>query len=187
MADPAYDLPENLFTQEDHTLQSFVERVFNDEPQDPQTYTLTLDTDFTNTPEDFKTVFEALTTVFTLAMRMKHANPATGQVDLLSVTHAQFERIQQYFRSFGFNVFYEATPFTQFNPEAADPDTSLNNDDLPSLADIGTEASPVTETAEQTAKSLDELSTTSADTLEDYFITLKTEQVKFKVWFQFLT
>lgn len=186
MTDPAYDLPENLFTQEDHTLQSFVERVFNEAPQDPHTYTLTLDTDFTNTPDDLKTVFEALTTVFTLAMRMKHANPATGQVDLLSVTNAQFERIQQYFRSFGFNVFYEATPFTQFNTEVIDPDapSDPSDNDLPSLADISTESSPATE---QTARNLDELPTTNADTLEDYFITLKTEQVKFKVWFQFLT
>lgn len=183
MADPTYfdHLSENLFTQEDHTLQSFVERVFNSEPKDPRTYTLTLDTDFTNSPEDLKIVFEALSTVFTLAMRLKHADPSTGQVDLLAVTDAQFQKIREYFYSFGFDVFYEATPFTPFNPDADMEDPS----NLPSLADISTEASPVE--SEATAKSLDELPTTKQDTLEDYFITLRTDKVKFKVWFQFLT
>lgn len=184
MADPAYDyeLPENLFTQEDHTLQSFVERVFNDEPKDPKTYSLSLDTEFTNTPEDLKTVFEALSTVFTLAMRLKHSNPVTGQVDLLQVTEAQFQKIREYFRSFGFDVFYEATPYTTFDP-TADQESA---DDLPSLDDISTEASPATIPDEATAKSLDELPSTNQDTLQDYFITLRTEKVKFKVWFQFL-
>ena len=178
----ADDLPENLFHQEDHTLQSFVERIFTVEPQDPKTHVLTLDTEFTNSPEDLKTVFEALATVFTLAMRLKHADPSTGQVDLASLTQDQFELIQKYFRSFGFDVEYAATPFTQFNP---DTDTSVDDTDLPSLDDISTEASPAT-VEEQTAKSLDDLGTTHEDRLEDYFMTLKTEHAKFKVWFTFL-
>ena len=219
------EFPENLFIQEDHTLQSFVERVFNDDPQDPNTYTLTLDTDFSNTPEDFKTVFEALSTVFTLAMRLKFANPGTGQVNLLEVTDAQFQRLREYFRSFGFDVFYEAVPITQFNTTntpssstssstslpSTDPSTLPSFDDdvpfppTPSPTDLfsspsnpdsidqtsqhssSTSTSTSTSIFEQMSHSLDDLETTQADTLEDYFITLNTEHVKFRVWFKFLT
>ncbi len=116
-----------------------------------------------------------------MAMKLKHANPSTGQVDLISVTHAQFERIQQYFRSFGFNVYYEATPFTQFDPDNQSDSTP---DGLPSLSDISTDVSPATAT--HISHNLDDLNATQADTLKDYFITLKTEQVKFRVWFDFL-
>ena len=167
-----------IFQTEDHSLQSFVERVFSeDPPSDPNTYTLTLDTDFTNTSEDFKTVFEALATVFTLGMRFKYADSQTGQVNLAAISEQQFDRIKAHFRSFGYNVDYEATPFTQFEP------STTEDDDLPSLADISTEASPVE--TEQTSHNLDDLPTTQGDKLEDYFITLKTEHAKYKVWFTY--
>lgn len=175
------DLPENLIHQETHSLQSFVDRVFSEEPQDPRSYSLTLDTEYTNTPEDLKTVFEALATVFTLAMKLKHGD-ASGQVNLLNVSHTQFEKMQQYFRSFGFNVFYEATPYTQFDPDMDDPD-ALTENELPSLADISTEASPVDET---TSRDLNDLPATEEDKLENFHINLKTERVGFRVWFSFL-
>ncbi len=174
---------ENSFTVEEHSLQSFVETVFNDEPKDPRTYSLTLDTEFTNTPADLKIIFEALATVFTLAMKHRYSNQSTGQVDLAAVTQKQFAKIQEYYRSFGFEVFYEATPFTQFNTNIDYSTTTT--DELPSLSDISTEASPVP-TEEQTSRNLDDLSSTVEDKLEDYFITLKTEYLKYKIWFKFL-
>lgn len=177
------NLSENLFTIEEHSLQSFVETVFNDEPKDPSTYSLTLDTEFTNTPADLKIIFEALATVFTLAMKHKYSNQSTGQVDLTTVTQKQFEQIQAYYRSFGFEVFYEATPFTQFNTNIDSSSSTI--DELPSLDDISTVASPVT-TEEQTSRNLDNLPSSTEDKLEDYFITLKTEHLKYKIWFNFL-
>lgn len=181
------DFTQPLFQEEEHTLQSFVERVFATEPQPANTYSLSLDTEYTNTPEDLKTAFEALATVFTLAMKKKHSNPSTGQVDLTSVTEQQFEQMQEYFKSFGFNVYYSATPFTQFNP-----DQNYNDDDdLPSLDDISTATSPATQpqsasSPSQTSHNLDDLPSSEGDKLEDFFLTLKTEYVKYKVWFSFL-
>ena len=178
------ELPENLFEQENHTLQSFIDRVFTVEPQPSNTYSLSLDIEYTNTPEDLKTAFEALATVFTLAMKLKHANPTTGQVDLTNVTQQQFEKMQEYFNSFGFNVFYKATPFTQFDPQNQSNQSNQDDDELPSLDDISTASSPA---QSQTSHNLNDLPSTQQDKLEDFFLTLKTEHVKYNVWFSSLS
>ena len=116
----------SMYNSDAITLQNFVEQVFTGEPKEPRSYTLALDTDFTNTPDDLKTVFECLTTVFTMGMKRKYADN-NGVVDLINVTPTQFQYMKDYFKSFGFEVMYEAKPHEQMR-------TDLEyTDDLPSL------------------------------------------------------
>lgn len=159
------------------TLQQFVEQVFTGEPKPPRSYTLTLDTEFTNTTDDLKTVFECLTTVFTLGMKHRYSDE-NGKVDLINITPVQFQYMKDYFKSFGFEVMYEAK---QHEPMRTDMD---NTDNLPSFDEDVFHDVPFSD--ERTANNLNDLPTAGDDKLDDYFLTLKTEHLIYRIWFSFL-
>jgi len=70
--------------------------------------------DFSDVDHDIssKELFETLLMMFTEAMKILHGD-SNGRVNLGNVTHEDFNKINEYFHSFGFNVNYNIRPLNE--------------------------------------------------------------------------
>ena len=81
--------------------------IFSKPPKDPNSIQL----DFSNMEHDLssKELFETLLMMFTEGMKMLYGD-SNGKVNLGNVTYNNFNKINEYFHSFGFNVDYNIRP-----------------------------------------------------------------------------
>ena len=95
-------------------LIKFSEYVFNNNCKDPQTIQLTVQED-----QDLLDIFEMLLIIFTEGMKNKFGvyNTETNKVsvNLEDLSKSDFNKINQYFNSFGFNCFYEIINYYDYN------------------------------------------------------------------------
>lgn len=88
---------------------SFSEQLFNNPPKGPNQIQLEM-FDESMTSEE---IFQELLMIFTEGMKIKFGE--NDRVDLSKITENDFNLINEYFKSFGFNIFYDIKPLNQDN------------------------------------------------------------------------
>ncbi len=77
--------------------------------------------DFSDYESDVKALFEQLLMMFTEGMKILYAN-SKGQVNLTNLTHNNFDKVNEYFHSFGINITYNT-----YNPNDVPPIDIIKN------------------------------------------------------------
>ena len=85
-------------------FEDFVDELFYKDPQNPMSIQLELE----NENKDSEFIFKNCLEIFRRGMVIKFGN--NNKVDLDSITLNQFGLINQYFQSFGINVYYKINP-----------------------------------------------------------------------------
>ena len=95
-------------------LYKFSTSVFNNSCKLPMSIQLTVEDD-----KDILDIFEMLIIIFTEGMKNKFGNYESNKnmliVDLDNLTKDNFEKINLYFNSFGFNCIYQVTDYNDFS------------------------------------------------------------------------
>ncbi len=100
-------------------------RIFNSLPQDP--CTIQLDFSDPGINVDYPLVFEQLIILFTQGMKILYGD-SQGKVDLTQLEEKHFSKMKEYFKSFGFDVFYKIKNLNEENiAETTDKKESLSD------------------------------------------------------------
>ena len=116
---------------------------------------------------NIKEIFQQLMVIFTIGMKIYHGDEY-GNVDLSKISDQQFKRIMQYFASFGIKLICEIRQNSENEEYIKHIDESNS---LPPL---------------ESNNNNNNNRQQSDENLNDYFLTLKTEYLIYKVSFDFL-
>ncbi len=83
------------------SIEEITYTIFSKQPQPSNSIQL----DYSNFNLDAKELFEELLMMFTQGMKILYGN-SSGKVDLINLTQKDFDKVNDYFHSFGFNITY---------------------------------------------------------------------------------
>lgn len=105
-------------------LNELITEIFYNIPKPECSIRIEFDNPDVDDPTKF--VFEQLVMIFTEGMKILYGD-YNGNVDLSTITIDDFEKIREYFKSFGFDIKYKITPIDYYNP--------IKNDNVDKLSD----------------------------------------------------
>ena len=91
---------------DDNNIKNIAHQIFNIPPEEPNSYGLQFENQFSKDDDVDEAVFKVLTTILIEGLKIHYADQ-NGVVDLTKLTNQNFELMGQYIRSLGYEtIFY---------------------------------------------------------------------------------
>ena len=112
-----------MATEKYGSLDDFIDQLVSSPPQNPHSFQLEID------HEDYEGSFQVLVEIFTKSMKYLFSD-AFGKVNLDELTEAEYQKISDYFNSFGYRVFLEKIVDTETTEYGATEKKPINEHEL---------------------------------------------------------